>query len=217
MLAEVRERIEAACRRSGRDAGGVKLIAVTKGHGPDEIERLVVAGGCRALGENRIQEWREKERHFDGRGLEWHFIGNLQRNKVKYCLPFHTIHSLNSLRLAEELQRFGERHEHRFTVLLEVNVSGEATKQGLAPSEARELAQRVADMPSLELAGLMTMAPWSDDPESARPLFAELRKLRDKLGLVELSMGMSGDFEVAIEEGATMVRVGNALFDEAGA
>lgn len=217
MLAAVRERIEAACRRSGRDPGSVKLIAVTKGKDVDEIERLVLSRGCRALGENRIQEWREKERHFDGRGLEWHFIGNLQRNKVKYCLPFHTIHSLNSLRLAEELQRFGARHDHRFRVLLEVNVSGEATKQGLTPTEASELAQRVSDMmPSVELAGLMTMAPWSDDPESVRPVFAELRKLRDKLGLVELSMGMSGDFEVAIEEGATMVRVGSALFDGAG-
>jgi pyridoxal phosphate enzyme (YggS family) len=212
MLAEVRSRIAAACARVGRGPAEVKLVAVTKGRSLDQIERLLIAKGCRVLGENRVQEWREKSEQLSGAGIEWHMIGNLQRNKVKYCRPFHTIHSLNSKSLADELQRQGERLEHRFRVLVEVNLAAEESKRGVDPGGADELAEYASRLPNLELTGLMTMAPWYDDAERTRPVFAGLRELRDKLGLVDLSMGMSNDFEVAVEEGATLVRVGAALF-----
>jgi pyridoxal phosphate enzyme (YggS family) len=202
-----------ACARAGRDPGQVKLVAVTKSRGVAEIEQHVLAPGCRALGESRIQEWREKAERLAGHEVEWHFIGNLQRNKVKYCRPFHTIHSLNSKRLADELQRYGERAGHLFRVLVEVNVADEMGKMGAGLEEADRLVDYSRSLPNLRVAGLMAMAPWSEDREEARPVFAGLRTLRDKLGLVELSMGMSNDFEVAIEEGATIVRVGTALFE----
>ena len=213
MLEEVRGKIVAAARRAGRDPGEVKLVAVTKGHTPEEIEASVLRHGCSVLGENRIQEWREKAPALEGHEVEWHYIGNLQRNKVKYCAPFHTIHSLNSRRLADELQRQAQRLEHRFRVMVEVNVAGEETKQGVALAEAPELVEHARSLEGLEVAGLMTMAPHSEDPEASRPVFAALRELRDTLGLEELSMGMSNDFEVAVEEGATIVRVGSAIFD----
>jgi pyridoxal phosphate enzyme (YggS family) len=212
VLDDVQARIAAACRRAGREPDEVKLVAVTKGHDAGEITRLLVARGCRVLGENRVQEWREKGARLAGLDIEWHMIGNLQRNKVKYCRPFHTIHSLNARALADELQRQGERAEHRFRVLVEVNLTGEESKRGAALDDADELVAYVRALPNLELTGLMAMAPWFDDPERARPAFAGLRELRDKLGLVDLSMGMSNDFEVAVEEGATIVRVGTALF-----
>lgn len=213
MLERIRARIAEACRRSGRESGSVKLVAVTKGHEPAEIERRVLRHGCRALGENRIQEWRPKANELSDQGIEWHFIGNLQRNKVKYCLPFHTIHSLNSVRLADELQRQGERMDHVFRVLVEVNMAGEESKQGALAGAAERLVEHARALPNLEVTGLMTMAPYVQDPELARPVFSGLRRLRDKLALVDLSMGMSSDFEVAIEEGATIVRVGSALFE----
>lgn len=213
MLAEIRERIAAACRRSGRDPSEVKLVAVTKGHDVAEIENTLIAGGCLALGENRVQEWRVKSEQLAGHDIEWHMIGNLQRNKVKYCFPFHTIHSLNSFRLADELQRQGDRAGHQFRVLVEVNVAAEENKRGAGLDDAAELVDYARGLPRLTVAGLMTMAPHFDDPERTRPVFAELRRLRDKLDLVELSMGMSNDFEVAIEEGATIVRIGTALFE----
>lgn len=212
MLAEVRSRIEAACRRAGRDPSEVTLVAVTKGHGPSEIEARLLRHGQCVLGENRIQEWREKHRALEPAGVEWHFIGNLQRNKVRYCLPFALIHSLTSARLAEALQTQGEKSGHCFRVLLEVNVAGEASKQGVPLDAAEALAERAAGLPNVRLEGLMTMAPYSDDPETARPYFRQLRELRDRLGLRHLSMGMSADFDVAVEEGATLVRVGSALF-----
>ncbi len=164
------------------------------------------------LGESRIQEWRKKTAELAG--LEWHLIGNLQTNKVKYCLPFHTLHTLNSERLADALEAFGEKKSHTFRVLLEVNVAGEANKQGVSTAGAAELARYAESLPHLDLAGVMTIAPYHDDPEAARPIFRALRDLRDKLALRELSMGMSGDFEVAAEEGATYVRVGSALFPD---
>ncbi|HEX7003304.1 MAG TPA: YggS family pyridoxal phosphate-dependent enzyme [Trueperaceae bacterium] len=213
MIDEVRRRIAAACERAGRERSEVKLVAVTKGHPVAEIEERVVDEGCLVLGESRLQEWRAKEAELTGRGIEWHLIGNLQRNKIKYCLPFHTIHSLNSRRLADALQAYGERSDHRFRVLVEVNVAGEESKLGIGVEEAAELVAYARALPNLQVAGLMTMAPHYDDPEQARPVFRGLRGLRDKLGLVELSMGMSNDFEVAVEEGATIVRVGSALFD----
>lgn len=214
MLAQVEERIAAACSRVGRSPAEVKLVAVTKGHPAAEVEEKILGKGCFVLGESRVQEWRSKAEELGEHAIEWHLIGNLQRNKVKYCLPFHTIHSLNSTRLADALQAHGERSEHLFRVLVEVNVAEEESKRGTGIAEAEELVAHARELPNLEVAGLMAMAPFSDDPETARPVFRALRELRDKLRLVELSMGMSNDFEVAVEEGATIVRVGTALFEE---
>lgn len=208
---QIRARIAAACQRAGRDPAEITLVAVTKGRSPAEIAAAVLAHGHYVLGESRIQEWRAKTAQLHD--VEWHFIGNLQRNKVKYCKPFRLIHSLNSQRLADELSRYAINHDHTFRVLLEVNVAGEQSKQGIALEHAPALAAYVQTLPGVELMGLMTMAPYSDNPETSRPSFQKLRNLRDTLGLRHLSMGMSGDFEVAIEEGATLVRIGSALFD----
>lgn len=214
-LAAVRSRLERACERAGRDPAEVRLIAVTKGKSVSVIQG-VLAHGQTALGESRIQEWRAKAEALSGGAgpeVEWHLIGNLQTNKVKYCRPFHTLHSLNSERLADALEAFAERHDHRFRVLVEVNVGGEANKQGVSPRDTPALVRYAQGLPHLELAGLMTIAPYADS-ETVRPMFRDLRKLRDTLALRELSMGMSGDFEVAAEEGATYVRVGSALFSQ---
>ena len=208
---EVQERLARACERAGRDPQEVKLVAVTKGHSVAEIEDAVLKYGHTALGENRAQEWQDKYEVLAD--AEWHFIGNLQRNKVKYCLPFHTIHSLNSVRLADEMEKQGAKRGHTFRVMVEVNVAGENSKEGAAFAEAGALVRHAQGLAHVEVAGLMTIAPYSEDPENARPYFRKLRKLRDKLRLKELSMGMSGDFEVAVEEGATCVRIGSALFE----
>lgn len=209
MLLDIKTRIETACLRVGRKPEDIKLVAVTKGHSPKEIQTAILQYGHCVLGENRIQEWQQKTALA---GVEWHFIGNLQRNKVKYCRPFYLIHSLNSSRLADELQAFGSKHGHVFRVLIEVNVAGEDTKQGVAITELEKLVTYTQSLSHVSLEGLMTIAPYSDTPDTARPYFAHLRQIRDRLGLKELSMGMSGDFEVAIEEGATIVRIGTALF-----
>lgn len=209
-VAEIQRRLERACLRVRRDPAEVKLIAVTKGHSPLSVQKNVLAAGHTVLGESRIQEWRKKAAQLSE--IEWHLIGNLQTNKVKYCLPFHTLHTLNSERLADALEAYGEKKDHTFRVLLEVNVAGEKNKQGISLREAETLARYAESLPHVKLAGVMTIAPYNDDPEAARPVFRTLRKLRDKLSLEELSMGMSGDFEVAAEEGATYVRVGSALF-----
>jgi len=209
-LAKVRVRLERACLRAGRDPAEVRLIAVTKGHDAAAVREQVLAHGHTILGESRVQEWRGKEAELPG--VEWHLIGNLQTNKVKYCRPFYTLHSLNSARLADALEAFGTRHEHTFRVLVEVNVAGETNKQGVMLRDAEGLVRYAQGLPHVEVVGLMTIAPYADDPEAARPIFRALRALRDRLALRELSMGMSGDFEVAAEEGATYVRVGSALF-----
>lgn len=208
----IRARLERACERAGRTPDEVRLIAVTKGHTVAEIQEQVLTRGHTTLGESRIQEWRSKADALDG--VEWHLIGNLQTNKVKYCHPFHTLHALNSPRLADALEAYGSKHAHRFRVLIEVNVAGEASKQGVPLQEAETLVRYAQGLPQLEVAGLMTLAPYSGDPEEARPVFRALRELRDRLALRELSMGMSGDFETAIEEGATYVRIGSALFSD---
>ncbi|MBS3965986.1 MAG: YggS family pyridoxal phosphate-dependent enzyme [Truepera sp.] len=213
MYLEVQERIARACARASRQPEAVKLIAVTKGRSPEEIRTQVISYGHRWLGESRIQEWRDKAAQLSDFNIEWHFVGNLQTNKVKYCTGFALIHSLNSHRLAEALQREGAKRQHVFNVLVEVNLAGETSKQGVATEQAEALVHYAQSLSYLSAQGLMTMAPYSPDPEQARPIFARLRALRDRLGLLELSMGMSGDFEVAIEEGATYVRIGSALFE----
>ncbi len=210
MFLEVRERIAAACARVQRDPEDVKLVAVTKGHTPAEVRQAVLRHGHRVLGENRVQEWQGKTDALAE--VEWHFVGNLQRNKVKYCEGFTLIHSLNSKRLADELQKQGEKRGHTFRALVEVNVAGEESKQGIEVSEAEDLVHYASSLSHVNVEGLMTIAPYGEGEAQTRKYFIKLRELRDKLGLTELSMGMSGDFEAAVEEGATLVRIGSALF-----
>ncbi|MDZ7705924.1 MAG: YggS family pyridoxal phosphate-dependent enzyme [Trueperaceae bacterium] len=211
-LARIEARIDAACRRAGRDRSEVTLIAVTKGHDVAEIDRRLLQHGHTVLGENRVQEWRDKAEALSDRDVEWHFVGNLQRNKVKYCTDIALIHSLNSIRLADTLQQQGDKRGTTFRVMVELNVAGEDSKQGAELADAEAIVRHAQTLSNVEVLGLMTIAPYSDDPEDARPVFRRLRELRDRLELTELSMGMSGDFEVAIEEGATFVRIGSALF-----
>ena len=219
--ATVRRRIEAACERANREPSSVQLVAVTK-YAPMDAVRELVALGQRALGESRPQQLLERATLLDASSVSWHLIGHLQRNKARKLLPVASlVHSIDSLRLLAAIDRLAEELSLRPRVLLEVNVSGEASKHGFSPDELRSAWKEVAAVNHLEIAGLMTMAPYSEDPEAARPVFRKLRKFRDELAsagpliLPELSMGMSGDFEVAIEEGATIVRVGSSLFEEA--
>lgn len=213
-LATIRARIDAACERVGRDPSGVRLVGVTKGHDADEIRRRLLDHGLVDLGENRVQEWRDKAAVLPPE-VRWHFVGSLQRNKVKYLAEggVTMVHSLNSRRLADAMQAQGQRRGHRFRALIEVDVAREDTKQGVATDEVAPLLRHCRDLSHLEVVGLMALAPFADDPERARPYFRELSRLADELALAERSMGMSGDFEVAIEEGATMVRIGTALFE----
>ena len=226
-LAAVRDRIGEACRRVGRDPGEVRLVAVTKGRTPDQV-RSLLAAGQRVLAENRVQDWRALvdalgEPPTGGAASdatapgdappEWHLIGHLQRNKVRFCRPFALIHSLDSVRLARALHEEGAKHDHVFRALVQVNVAGEASKYGVASEALAALLDEVATLEHVRVEGLMTIAPFDPDPERARPVFAALRALADRHGLGERSMGMSGDFEVAVEEGATLVRIGSALFE----
>jgi pyridoxal phosphate enzyme (YggS family) len=207
----VRDRIAAAAERAGRDAGSVRLIAVTKTF-PPEVCAAAVQAGLTDLGENRVQEGVAKAAALAASGLApvWHLIGHLQGNKVKAALgAFAVIHSVDSVDLARLISR---RAERPVDVLLEVNVAGEATKFGLSSDETPEACRAIAGLPNLNVRGLMTVAPQTEDAEMVRPVFRRLRTLAEQLGLSELSMGMSGDYEVAVEEGATMVRVGSALF-----
>jgi pyridoxal phosphate enzyme (YggS family) len=206
--------VAAACARAGRAPASVTLVGVTKGHDASEVRRRLVDEGLLDLGENRVQEWRDKAAALPAE-VRWHFVGSLQRNKVKYLADggVALVHSLNSARLADAMQAQGERRGHRFRALIEVDVAGEEAKQGVAPDEVAALLDHCRTLDHVEVVGLMAMAPFSDDPEDARPSFRRLRELADAHGLPERSMGMSGDFEVAIEEGATLIRVGTALFE----
>jgi len=214
------ERIARAAERAGRDPASVTLIGVTKGVGAARV-REAVAAGLGDLGENRVQEAVPKIEAV-GPGPRWHLVGHLQRNKARLAVGwFQVIHSLDGLRIAEAVDRAAGEAGRRIRVLVEVNVAGEVTKHGLAPGAAVDLVGRLRSCRSLDPIGLMTVAPLASDPETVRPVFRELRALRDSLragvageGFCHLSMGMSGDFEVAIEEGATMVRIGRALFGD---
>ena len=219
-LEDVRGRLARAAARAGRDAGSVRLVGVVKTV-PANVVREVVALGLTDLGENRVQEARDKIPAVGRDGVRWHMIGHLQRNKAGLAVElFDRIHSLDGAALADAVSRRAAAAGKRLPALIEVNVSGEASKHGVRPDDAAALIGLVAALPGLALDGLMTIAPYSDDPEEARPYFARLRDLRDRLerssgiGLPELSMGMSGDFEVAVEEGSTLVRVGTAIFGE---
>ncbi len=195
-------------------------MAVTKTHPPEALQEAMAAGQT-LFGENRVQEARAKMPLVSSRA-RWHFIGHLQKNKVRQALPvFEMLHSIDSLELARDVQRIAEEDGQRPRVLLEVNVAGEGSKFGFKPAALEaELEKLIAEMPRLEVLGLMAIPPFSPKAEDSRRYFAALRALRDglqeklRVGLPELSMGMSGDYEVAIEEGATLVRVGTAIFGE---
>ena len=209
----VRERIASACKRSGRAPDEVTLIAVTKGFGPDAV-REAMAAGVRDLGENRVQEAQAKIPALANVDATWHMIGHLQTNKVKTALHlFAIIQSVDSLHVAQEISR---RALREVPVFLEVNISSEPTKHGLSLEELPGRYQAIAGLPNLDVRGLMTVAPVVPRPEDARPVFQRLRREAEQLGLSALSMGMTDDFEVAIEEGATHVRVGRAIFGERG-
>jgi len=216
-LAIVRERIAVACRRAGRAADEVKLVVVTKTH-PAELISEAVAAGANRLGENYVQEAADKKPRVGGQA-QWHFIGHLQTNKARQAVElFDVVETVDRFKLGRELdKRCQAAARDGLDVLVQVNVSGEVSKSGCSPDEAQKLIDELAALPRLRVRGLMTMPPWFDGPEDARPYFQRLRALRDRLaagrpGLDELSMGMSGDFEVAIAEGATIVRVGTAIF-----
>lgn len=216
-LALIHRRMSEAAVRAGRDPGSVRLVAVSKTH-PAEAVIDATAAGQRVFGESRVQEARDKIPACPA-GLEWHFIGHLQKNKVRQALPlFSLLHSIDSLQLAQAVDRIAGETSKKAAVLLEINIAGETTKHGFTPDELRKEFAGLSKLRGIRISGLMTMAPYSDDPEDARPVFRALRKLRDGLqqehgvSLPELSMGMSGDFEPAIEEGSTLVRVGTAIF-----
>jgi hypothetical protein len=219
-LRSVKDRIKRAAARAGRDANGIKLVAVTKGVEPERIIEAAKAGHL-TFGENYAQEFRLKKEIIERtvpESVEWHFIGRLQRNKVKYLVgEVSLIHSLDSLSAAREIERKAAALGIRAPVLIEVDTGGEETKGGVSLEDVEGFLRSLGEFPSIEVRGLMTMPPYFDDPAKARPYFRQLRELRDRLsakypGLRELSMGMSGDFEAAIEEGATIVRVGTTIF-----
>lgn len=216
-LATIRGRIEAACARAGRDPGSVTLMAVSKNQPPDRVQAAADLG-LTLFGENRVQEARVKIPQCPAK-LCWHMIGHLQSNKCRDAVPlFEMIQSVDSLALAQEVAKVAEKRAKQMPVLLEVNVAGESSKFGWNPDRLLAEFESANALARLEIHGLMTVAPYSVDPERVRPVFRRLRELRDRcaeiLGapLPVLSMGMSGDLEVAIEEGATLVRIGTALF-----
>jgi pyridoxal phosphate enzyme (YggS family) len=215
-LKAVRDRINTAAERAGRSPASVRVVGASsaaKGVTPAKLHAALEAGLC-DFGENRVQEAEASIASLGARAKDatWHFIGHLQTNKAAAAIDlFDIIQSVDSLRLAENLSH---RAGGTLQVLIEVNVAGEASKQGISPGEVAPVVSRIANLPNLNLTGLMTIAPIADDPEDVRPVFRELRLLAEANGLPQLSMGMTDDFEVAIEEGATLVRIGRAIFGE---
>jgi len=219
-LAEVRGRIADAARRAGRDVSEVTLVAVSKTF-PAERVREAYAAGQRDFGENKVQEGLQKQSEVADIPLRWHLIGHVQSNKAKKAATGYTaIHSVDSLELMRRLDEAAAARPDRLDVLVQVDFAGEATKFGAPPEEAVRLVDAALAARALALKGLMLLPPWSEDPERTRPWFARLRAFRDRLvengapasALAQLSMGMSHDYEAAIEEGATIVRVGTAIF-----
>lgn len=213
-VAAVRARVASACARAGRSAGEVTLVAVTKVFPADFVEQAVAAG-ITDVGENRVQEARDKKPLVHG-SARWHLIGHLQSNKAKDAVRlFDMIQTVDSLDLAQKIARAAEAAGKRQEILLQVNAGGEEQKSGASPRDVNALARELRGMAALDLRGLMTIPPIGTAEESRR-YFRELRAMRDALGLEQLSMGMSDDFEIAIEEGATIVRVGRAIFGSRG-
>ena len=224
-LAAIRTRIAAAAEKCGREPQDVKLIAISKTH-PASVIKRVIEFGALDIGENRVQEAEEKIAEVGRDAARWHLVGHLQANKARRAVNlFDVIHSLDSLDLAQRLDRLcREEGREKLAVLIQVDLGHEETKSGIDESELTHLVEGLGPLDRLELTGLMTLPPFFDDPEQSRPYFRRLRQLRDELaargafgeGKGELSMGMTNDFEVAIAEGATMVRVGTAIFGERG-
>ena len=225
-IAQVRERIAAAARRASRDPGEIVLMGVSKTF-PVECIREAHTAGLRVFGENRVQEFAGKAALRDLPGAEWHLIGHLQTNKAAKAIElFDAVDSVDSVRMAEKLNTLAQGTGKTLSVLIEINVGGEQAKNGVAPDsdDLEQILQAAPDWANLKISGLMTVPPYTEDPEGSRPYFRQLRQIRDRIalrhlpqiGIAVLSMGMSHDFEVAIEEGATCVRVGTAIFGERG-
>jgi len=216
-LINIHSRMQDATHRVGRQVSDVRLVAVSKTYPPAVIQEAWNAGQ-HVFGENRVQDALPKIAELPAEA-EWHFIGHLQSNKIRKALPaFTLIHGVDNLELAQQINRIAGEMGLTANILLEINVSGEASKFGFSPTDLRQNLEDLLCLPNIRINGLMTMAPYSEDPETARPVFSKLRILRDELAaktgqaLLELSMGMSGDFEVGIEEGATIVRIGSSIF-----
>jgi pyridoxal phosphate enzyme (YggS family) len=217
-LAEVRRRIAEAAERAGRDPAEIKLIAVSKTH-PSEILRDAIAAGAGVFGENKVQEAESKIKEIGREKVEWHLIGHLQSNKARKAVQlFDLIHTLDSVELAERLERIcNEENRESLSVLIQIDLAGESTKNGISQGEAVNLIEALRSYRHLKLSGLMIIPPYFEDVEKVRPFFRRLREIRDeRLPGGELSMGMSHDFQTAVEEGATLVRVGTAIFGERG-
>ena len=221
-LENIRERIRRAADSCNRDPDSIRLVTVSKTVPADTVKAAIEAG-AKILGENYVQEAREKFDALVHYPVSWHFIGHLQSNKAKYAVRlFDLIHSVDSLKLARALDKEAKKVDKIQPILIQVNISGEETKSGISAAEVPGLILEVSQLENLSLEGLMTMPPYFYQPEKVRPYFAALRELRDRLkdqpipnvSMDELSMGMTGDFEVAIEEGATLVRIGTAIFGE---
>jgi len=220
-LVQVKRCIIEAAKRAGRDPSGIRLLAVTKEQSDATVAKGIQAG-MTLLGENKVQEASGKIEAFGRKnGLEWHFIGRLQKNKVKFIFDlFDLIHSVDSLALAEAIHKKAQKIGSCMPILLQVNISGEKSKLGIDPLDLPREIRKFAKLEGVKISGLMTIPPFDRDPETSRPYYARLRELRDtcsslnipRICLDELSMGMSNDYEVAIEEGATLVRVGTGLF-----
>jgi pyridoxal phosphate enzyme (YggS family) len=218
-LKRVREQIASAAAKSGRSADDVELVAISKTHLADKVREAVEAGQT-LFGESRVQEARIKIPELPS-NLRWHFVGHLQKNKIRHALPlFDMIHSVDSVDLAEDINRVGSEEGSHPRVLLEVNMAGEGSKFGFSPEKVRNQMEELLALPRLSILGVMTIPPLAEDAEESRKYFVQLRELRDRLqtefrvDLAQLSMGMTQDFPVAIEEGATLVRVGTAIFGE---
>lgn len=221
-IKNINQRIKEAAQRAGRDPHEIKLVAVTKRVESERIKHALDLG-IDTFGENYAQEFRDKSKilseQIDNK-INWHFIGRLQKNKVKYIVgKVELVHSLDSLSVAKEINKRAESLEIKVPVLIEVDTGGEESKGGVSPANLKEFLTELNEFSSIKVCGLMTMPPYFNNVEMARPYFIKLRELRDELvhsfpDLKELSMGMSGDFEVAIEEGATIIRVGSAIFGE---
>ncbi len=218
-LERVREQIAQAAAKVGRAPGEVELVAITKTHAAEKVREAIQAGQS-LFGESRVQEGRAKIPELPS-AIRWHFVGHLQKNKIRHALPlFEMIHSIDSLALAQEVNRIAEEEGMHPRVLLEINVAGEGSKFGFAPDKLREQMEELLALPRLSVLGLMTIPPLSEEPEASRKYFIQLRELRDRLqtefrvDFAQLSMGMTQDYAVAVEEGATLVRVGTAIFGE---
>lgn len=218
----VEDKVAAACQRAGRERQEVTLICVTKTKPVDMLKEAYEAGG-REFGENKVQEMKDKLPQLSD-DIRWHMIGHLQKNKVKYLMDSQIvmIHSVDNLALAETISKEAVKAGRVMPILIEVNVAGEESKFGISCEETEALIREIAPLPGIHVQGLMTIAPYTEDPETNRPYFRRLRELQvdikskciDNVDMIDLSMGMTGDYEVAIEEGATMVRVGTGIFGE---